>query len=208
VPEQEFTGVPPETPIAKSTVDFLAQIGIFGRPIQTAETVDSLSGRTVYLDLPVQDELVTARPHPDPAPDQYRVAAGRLSGPLTEDVVMSCRRLFRKMELNADGKLVPQSRVPDIAKAVQDAVDAYLKTTHATRLENGPAFRRFVVTRPEHSEAARYLAAIESLFGKLERLGLTSVELANAKRVLLDPFVEALRNVNIQDLMAAIEWIQ
>ncbi len=150
------------TSIGGAQEDQLREIGVDPRGLDVQTLVEALVGRAVYDDLP---EI------PDYKPRDTRITESRL----TQSVVTSALQTVAEVlgENNSE-------RRAQLKEHLLNAADAYLETTDEVRVTDGVAFRRFVESSPEHSDALADLQGLERLFAQLRLLALTDFELEKA----------------------------
>ena len=162
IPRVEDVEVEPEeVELSPAMIELLEQIGIFARKAQPGEG-------TLF------DDLI-AKPPSERRPEDHRVAAPRLDPELVERAVATYRAIYWK-----DGKYQAATIKDTLRKAL-----AHCKKIHKDRKEFDPvAFRRCLETEAVCREALKIVDQFRELFGFVNVLGLSGIEVRISERIL------------------------
>lgn len=150
------------TSIGSAQEDQLREIGVDPRGLDVQTLVEALVGRAVYDDLPN-------------VPDYSRRRTQITESRLTQSIVASALQTVAEVlgESNSERRI-------QMKENLLAAADAYLESVDASLVTDGVAFRRFVESSPEHTNALNDLDGLARLFDQLRLLALTDFELDKA----------------------------
>jgi hypothetical protein len=170
--------VPEQTLLEAAKREQLMQLGIYPRDLTTDELLDFLAGRSLYEDVPEKAS---------PQPYEYTVAVSRLPTEAASRALDTYRSIFwAQVEDEETGELKWRSEAPAITEVLQKALDNYIASIGDAEVDP-LGFRAHVEADPQEAEALDYMNRLRDLFDQIRLLGLSPVEAAIARRVLLRP---------------------
>ncbi|MBX3357783.1 MAG: filamentous hemagglutinin N-terminal domain-containing protein [Phycisphaeraceae bacterium] len=180
--------VPDATPYGE-LVSSLGPLGLVVRGMTAEEVVQSLVGRALYNDVP---SMVNAR--------TTQLTANRLSPEQVRAVSDAYRQIFPQ------GDEDPTARAARAAQIRASLADAYIRyqQSGAPARFDAVRFRSFVDSTPQTADASRTIANLETLFGALSALSLSSGEQSVARTaVLRDLTPDGLTTVQLEEVVLA-----
>ena len=176
IPQAESAEVNLQDLIALAELEDLKNLGIYARPATQAELTQSLLGEGLY----VQPVI-----HERPNPEEYQVVDRRMS------------QIAVTRALDTYHEIIPAGQPPAVTEqlklklkqAVNDAYASYIdKTKHAE--DDASGFWAYLEdgSRSGDTTAKNVLTDLQDfrkLFGQIDELGLTAVEVENARHYLL-----------------------
>ncbi|QOI99989.1 MAG: filamentous hemagglutinin N-terminal domain-containing protein [Phycisphaeraceae bacterium] len=188
-PRIEVRQVATPEPVSGELSEFLKAIGvnISGEP-DFGQVIDWLIGRSLYDD--------TSDPDPTLGPQRFRVSRERLA----LDVVMPIKEtfddIFRTPRLDPDGAMTFDDRGNPVLDDNSPAVRAVIGRVWDRYADQDPdptgaGFRAFVEASAgadrDATEVLRVLEGLRSIFGLLDKMGLSEFETRGPKNTLVGP---------------------
>jgi len=166
--------------------DLVRHLGIYTRGPTVQELLDYLSGRKFYNDAPESNYPVSAGDAFGAAlsPSDNKVSIDRLPGELARKALEKYREIYWR-QVGVDpktGKPIWKSVAGELRKIIEKSVEDFKAKNHGKF--DPVAYRKWVASSPGQKEAAELMAQLESLFHKIELLGLGPVEQSISFQVL------------------------
>jgi len=162
---------------ASQQEDLVRHLGIYTRGPTVAEMLDYLSGRRFFNDAPKSAYKVSYGDFFGAALSaaDNKVSIDRLPGDLAREALVKYRQVYwRQIVDTKTNKKIWKSVAGDLRKALEASVAKY-KANSKGKFDPA-AFRKWAASTPDQKEANSLLTQLESLFQKIELLGLGPVE--------------------------------
>jgi len=170
---------------ASQREDLVRHLGIYTKGPTVAELLDYLSGRKFYNDAPESSYTVSYGDFFGAAlsPSDNKVSIDRLPGELAREALATYREIYWRQAVDpTTNKTIWKSVAGDIRKTLEKSVDEF-KAKNNGKFDP-VAYRNWAAATPDRKEAADLLVQLESLFHKIELLGLGPVEQGISLQVL------------------------
>ncbi|MFI4898235.1 MAG: beta strand repeat-containing protein, partial [Phycisphaerales bacterium JB059] len=188
VPRESQSGVVQEdTTVGLAAQEALRELGIYPRatlldPRLTEEqrtalfesVLESLLGLAIYNDMPGESE-----------PEYTEVTVDRLELELVDEILADYRGLFRREVRDPEtGEMKIEDRRTLIRDVLGEAVDGYFEALDPEDFDTDQFIEFLRDGGEQTSEALGYIVELQSLFQRIQLLGLSAFEVAGVKNAL------------------------
>jgi filamentous hemagglutinin family protein len=215
IPQADTGQVRQTATLSAGVFDDLRDMGVAVRLLTSDETVEFLTGRSLYNDFPSSrtDQLSRgANPSPLVSSGDFQVAVNRLPTGPVEDALATYRSLAYSQTLDENGKLVqgkPRDAELQEAMATSWAEFRTQENTPEDQEPDAKAFGKWLCERgasgtssPSELIAMDALQKLSSLFSQLEEIGLSPVEMSITRTAVFSKVRP--REISVTQLQDAI----
>jgi hypothetical protein len=185
LPSQQVEVSLEQTVDASQQEDLVRHLGIYTKGPTVEELLDYLSGRKFYNDAPDSEYPLSAGDFFGAAllPSDNKVSIDRLPGELAREALAKYREVYWRQSVDPKtDKKIWKSVAGDLRKTIEKSVEDF-KAKNDGKFDP-VAYRKWVASSADQKEAAELMVQLESLFHKLELLGLGPVEQSISLQVL------------------------
>jgi hypothetical protein len=203
LPSQQVEVSLEQTVDASQQEDLVRHLGIYTKGPTVEELLDYLSGRKFYNDAPDSEYPLSAGDFFGAAllPSDNKVSIDRLPGELAREALAKYREVYWRQSVDPKtDKKIWKSVAGDLRKVIEKSVEDF-KAKNDGKFDP-VAYRKWVASSADQKEAAELMVQLESLFHKLELLGLGPVEQSISLQVLARSVKP--RGLSLQDTINVI----
>jgi hypothetical protein len=203
LPSQQVEVSLEQTVDASQQEDLVRHLGIYTKGPTVEELLDYLSGRKFYNDAPDSEYPLSAGDFFGAAllPSDNKVSIDRLPGELAREALAKYREVYWRQSVDPKtDKKIWKSVAGDLRKVIEKSVEDF-KAKNDGKFDP-VAYRKWVASSADQKEAAELMVQLESLFHKLELLGLGPVEQSISLQMLARSVKP--RGLSLQDTINVI----